>query len=269
MTTKIELCGETWNPVVGCSPVSPGCKNCYAYTTTASLEMKGIPEYRSLCTGVHFTGTVRPLPERLDIPSRWRKPRRVSVNSMSDLFHPGVSDRFILDVYAVMANLPRHTFVVLTKRAPRMAAWWAKNADVRVAVQELAFDDGAFNDATNIWTGVSVENENAAKQRIVELQHVPRNRLVCIEPLLAPIHLTESQLGRADWIIIGCESGTRRRPCRLAWMQDLVGQSVCAGVPVFVKRVNIDGQVSHDPAEWPDNLRRREFPASMKCMEDK
>jgi len=128
MPTKIEWTEETWNPIVGCDHVSPGCDNCYA-AREASGRLKHLPLYAGLASDGKFTGEVRLVPERLDQPLRWQRPRRIFVNSMADLFHDDVPDGFIAQVWNVMAHCPQHTFQILTKRHARMRSWVTRWAD--------------------------------------------------------------------------------------------------------------------------------------------
>ena len=255
--TSIEWTDETWNPVTGCTKVSPGCAHCYA----EALFSRPYP-------GRPFSD-VRFHPERLEQPRRWRKPRRVFVNSMSDLFHEAIGESDIQRIFAVMRSAPRHTFQVLTKRADRMRhllTMWARRGDAP---------------PRNVWLGVSVENQEQADRRIPLLLDTPAAvRFVSAEPLLGPVDMRES-LSRAiagpngtvlDWCIVGGESGPQARPCGLGWMRGIVGDCRATGVPVFVKQLGrrprsgsielkLNNRKGGDPAEWPPDLRVREWPA--------
>ncbi len=193
--SQIEWTDATWNPVTGCTKVSAGCKHCYAERLWIRLSAPGQPyEGRSFAD-------VACHPERLEQPLRWRKPRRVFVNSMSDLFHEAVPFEFIAAVFGVMAASPQHTFQVLTKRPERAAAWFDFDGDLcRAACRTLdafGFDRGcgaAFDPPqwplANVWLGVSVEDQAAADQRIPLLLQCPAAvRFVSAEPLLGPIDL--------------------------------------------------------------------------------
>jgi len=203
-STSIEWTNKTWNPVTGCTKVSPGCKHCYAETVAERFWKKQYPGRAG------FT-EVRCHPERLDEPLRWRKPSRIFVNSMSDLFHEKIPNEFIAAVCGVMAAAPRHTFQVLTKRPARMLAWFgwmrsvgttiferdraaALDAAVRYGVAPERINDGT--DGTSAWPlpnlhiGTSIENQETADERIPFLLQTPAAvRFVSVEPLLGPVSL--------------------------------------------------------------------------------
>lgn len=209
MSSRIEWTDETWNPTIGCSPVSKGCRNCYAARESIRLagrfdHYKGLARSRST-GGAVFTGAVKLMEGRLEQPLRWRKPRRVFVDSMSDLFHPGVPDDFIDHVFAVMALSPSHTFQVLTKRPERMVAYvsivdgwrryttWAANGSR--LLRGLNRKDQATGvpprwPLPNIWLGTSVEDQAAGDERIPHLLRTPAAvRFLSCEPLLGPLDL--------------------------------------------------------------------------------
>ena len=225
--TKIEWTNRTWNPVTGCTAISPGCANCYA---------------RAMSHRFHWSFEVTCHPERLDIPLYWRKPRMIFVNSMSDTFHEKVPDDFKRKIFRIILDCPQHTFQVLTKRPENIARIydWGQN---------------------NLWLGVSAETQEWADRRIRELMKIPAAvRFVSFEPLLGPIN-ARPYLERINWCIIGCESGPKRRECKIEWIESLVDQCREAGVPCFVKQVSINGRVSKNPDEWPESIRIREWPA--------
>lgn len=204
-TTTIEWTEFTWNPVSGCTKVSQGCKHCYA-ERIAGRFWDDRP----------FTD-VRVHPDRLSQPGTWRKPRRVFVNSMSDLFHEQVPDQFIEQVFLTMLSFPMHTFQILTKRAERVAA----------LASFLPWPE-------NVWMGVSVE-DNSAVHRIDELRRVPAAlRFLSLEPLLGP--LKELQLNDIHWVIVGGESGPGARPMRERWVLDILKKCRAAEVPFFFKQ---------------------------------
>lgn len=209
-TTAIEWTDATWNPLTGCSKISPGCKHCYAERMAGRLQRMGQENYRN---GFELT-----LHEHaLDIPRKWKSPKTVFVNSMSDLFHVDVPIEFIQNVFSVMRETPQHRYQVLTKRADRLA--------------ELA----SFIDwSPNVWMGVSVENLKYAN-RIDYLRAVPASvRFLSLEPLLGP--LPELNLDRIHWAIVGGESGPGARPMEESWVRDLRDQCVGAGVAFFFKQ---------------------------------
>lgn len=298
-TSKIEWTETTWNPVVGCSSVSEGCRNCYAAREAIRLAGNPHPNVGPLYAGLSefrgagaarrpvFTGVVRTVPERLEDPLRWRKPRRVFVNSMSDLFHPDVPDEFIDRVFAVMALCPQHTFQVLTKRPERMTAYATSRGamfaceprgrhPVQLAIEEVINRRPTPDDAglwewplPNCWLGTSVEDQAAADERIPHLLRTPAAvRFLSCEPLLSPIEFSGvtnrsdavEQLGRRaldglHWVIVGGESGPGARPCDVAWIRSLVEQCQAAGVPCFTKQLGTvvwDRNDAGFDAEWND-----------------
>jgi protein gp37 len=238
-----------------------------------------------------WTGKLVPVPEALTDPLGWRKPCRVFVNSMSDLFHEDVPDEFIAAAFGTMAAAERHTFQILTKRPARMRDWFAWIGSMTEKQQvELASKTGCFYrpwPLTNVWLGVSVERQQEADERIPLLLATPAAvRFLSCEPLLGPVRIPSLyRCGRCNplispghkvlapsdesgsnhgaaihWIIDGCESGPKRREYRLEWSRSIQEQCAAAGVAYFRKQMIINGRVSHDPAEWPEDLRVREFP---------
>ncbi|MDO3243065.1 phage Gp37/Gp68 family protein [Mycobacteroides abscessus subsp. abscessus] len=247
--TGIEWTDATWNPVTGCTKVgTPGCDHCYA--ETFAERWRG--------TKGHYFETgfdVQLRPDKLGLPLRWTKPRRIFVNSMSDLFHDKVPDEYIARVFAVMALAPRHTFQLLTKRHGRMRSllnsayflqavgrvWaeppsdWPLPRDWRVPVWPLP----------NVWLGVSAEDQKRADHRIPALLDTPAAvRFVSAEPLLGPIDLHADPIGKdsvfwighLDWVIVGGESGPSARPMHPDWARSLRDQCIGAGVPFLFKQ---------------------------------
>ncbi len=208
--TAIEWTDATWNPVTGCKEVSPGCDNCYA--RVFSERFRGVPGH-PFERG--FDLTLRP--ERLDIPLRWRRPRRIFVNSMSDLFHHLVPEQFVLRVFETMFRANWHIFQLLTKRSRRMLSLAPR-----------------LTRAPNIWLGVSVES-NEYVWRVDQLRRVPAEvRFISAEPLLGP--LDRISLDGIDWVITGGESGNRARPCDPGWVRDLRDRCIERGIPFFHKQ---------------------------------
>jgi protein gp37 len=291
--SAIEWTDATWNPVTGCTKVSPGCDHCYA--ETFAERWRGTP-------GHHFEQgfdvTLRP--ERLDQPLKWRKPRRVFVNSMSDLFHEQVPDDYIVTVFTRMWWSPQHTFQVLTKRHGRMRSLVPRIED---RLREMEHDLDLLDAPTplrwplpNVWLGVSVEDQKRADLRIPALLDTPAAvRFLSCEPLLGPVDLRRisrpsgqqpemvldvvgQRYGvpgrwqaptshRIDWVIVGGESGPRARPMDPAWARSLRDQCTAAGVPFFFKQAGAllagewgcSDRKGHDPAEWPEPFPR-EYP---------
>lgn len=222
-SSDIEWTDATWNPVAGCSLVSPGCTNCYAMRMAARLEAMGQVKYagttRKSGKRAVWTGKVRLDINSLQVPSTWRSPRRVFVNSMSDLFHPEVSDDFILSVWNAMAQSPQHTFQILTKRPERMA-------------EVLSRRKGGV--LPHVWLGTSVEAEPQLS-RVDALRLVPAAiRFISCEPLLGP--LDGLKLDGVAWIIVGGESGPDARPMEAQWVETI--HTICrkAGVAFFFKQ---------------------------------
>ena len=208
--SHIEWTESTWNPVTGCTKVSPGCKHCYAERMARRLKAMGHPNYAA---GFE----VRMHEHMLDLPLGWRKPRMVFVNSMSDLFHSDVPLDYVQRLFDVMQRASWHTFQVLTKRSARLL--------------EL---DRELDWPNNVWAGVSVENQDYAF-RIGHLRQTgAKVKFLSLEPLLGP--LPGLDLGGVDWVIVGGESGPGARPMRLDWVLDIRDQSLAAGVPFFFKQ---------------------------------
>jgi protein gp37 len=302
--SSIQWTDATWNPVRGCTKISPGCAHCYAETFAERFRgVNGHPYERGF--------DLRLVPEKLHEPLRWRKPRRIFVNSMSDLFHKDVPDEFIDRVFAVMALCEQHTFQVLTKRADRLAGYLnAAGLEDRVyaAMESVAeaheIADFLFDawPLPNVWLGVSVEDQHRADERIPLLLQTPAAvRFLSVEPLLGPVDLrpwidctcndvtgtcASCLDGGIHWVIVGGESGPGARPMQVEWARSIVKQCKAAGVSVFVKQLGanvniteatapvgprahrvVKGRVSlvdrkgGDPAEWPEDLRVRDFPS--------
>lgn len=254
MTTTIEWTDETWNPVVGCDRVSPGCDHCYAIGV-AHRKMQ--PAHIGLTVKrpgepTDWTGVVRCLHDRLDIPLRWKRPRRVFVNSMSDMFHPGVPNSFIRDVWAAMARSPQHTFQILTKRPARMPSLF-RNLDGRTEPIETL---------PNVWLGTSIESDRYA-WRATRLRITPAAvRFLSIEPLIAPVRIPD--LTGIHWVIVGAESGHGARPMDLDWVRYLRSRCASQGVAFFVKQLSgSGGKAIKDIDQFPDDLRIREYPNAL------
>ena len=208
--SAIEWTDATWNPVTGCTKISPGCKNCYAERLAKRLQLMGNPRYAN---GFELTQH----DDQLGLPLRWKQPRRIFVNSMSDLFHVDVPAPFIQAVFRTMQQAHWHSFQVLTKRADRLA--------------ELA---PKLSWPANVWMGVSVESAEYT-DRIDYLRDVPAAvRFLSIEPLLGP--LPNLRLQDIDWVIVGGESGPRHRKPDPPWVRDIRDQCLAARVPFFFKQ---------------------------------
>lgn len=221
--TSIEWTDATWNPVAGCAIVTAGCTNCYAMRMAARLKAMGVDKYRGLTrkTGgrAKWTGKVRLDEASLSIPTSWRQPRKVFVNSMSDLFHPDVPVTFIGRVWQVMEECDRHVFQILTKRPERMA-------DILTAER--------FKVLPNVWLGTSVE-DNEVVDRIDDLRRVPAAvRFVSLEPLIGSVN--KADLSDIQWAIVGGESGPKARPMDPGWVDEIKGLCDEAGTAFFFKQ---------------------------------
>lgn len=210
-SSRIEWTEATWNPTVGCTKISPGCKNCYAESMAKRLNAMGSPGYEN-----GFKLTI--LPDRLKEPLTRKKPTVYFVNSMSDLFHKGVPDSYIEQVFGVVQQCPQHTFQVLTKRADRLSSFF-RSREV----------------STNTWLGVSVEDRRYGLPRIDSLREVEaRIRFLSVEPLLESIG--EINLTGIHWVIVGGESGSKARPMKQEWVENIQRQCEEQGVQFFFKQ---------------------------------
>lgn len=219
--TSIEWTDATWNPVAGCTVLSPGCTNCYAMRMAARLDAMGVKKYRGLTRKsgrrAVWTGKVRLDRDALGVPTKWRKPRRIFVNSMSDLFHDAVPANFVAEVWSVMASTPWHTYQILTKRPDRMAQFTA----------ELPM-------LNNVWLGTSVENADYLN-RIDDLRRVRAAvRFISFEPLLGSV--ADADLQDIHWAIVGGESGPRSRPMLEEWVDEIEAACREAGTAFFFKQ---------------------------------
>jgi protein gp37 len=229
MATGIEWTNETWNPTTGCNKVSPGCAHCYAEEMTRRFP-HAWPE--------GFAFTLKP--ERLQQPLKWRKPKRVFVNSMSDLFHKEMPLDYLKQIFAVMESTPRHSYQVLTKRAERLAE----------LAPGLPWPD-------NVWMGVSVESQDYTS-RIDFLRMVPAAvRFLSCEPLLGPLEL---DLSGIHWVIVGGESGLKHRPIDPAWVRSIRDQCQAQGVAFFFKQWG--GRTSKANGRLLDGQVWEQYPAA-------
>jgi protein gp37 len=237
--TAIEWTEHTWNPVTGCDTVSPGCDNCYAERMAVRLRAMGSARYVN-----GFQVTLHE--DKVTEPLRWSKPRMVFVNSMSDLFHPEVPDRFVNDVFDVMTNASQHTFQVLTKRPQRAAKLLAGRAV-----------------AENIWLGTSIETDQytfrASHLRMIDLSI----RFLSCEPLLGP--LPSLNLDGISWVIVGGESGPGHRPMDGEWVQEIRDMSIGEGVAFFFKQWG--GSTSKSGGRLLDGREWSEWPRPSDASE--
>ena len=221
--TSIEWTDATWNPVAGCTVLTAGCTNCYAMRMAARLEAMGTPKYRGLTRKsggrAVWTGRIRLDHASLGIPGTWSKPRKVFVNSMSDLFHDDVPIQFIGRVWEVMRDTPRHTYQILTKRPERMAQVLAQKS---------------FEVLPNVWLGTSVEDERVL-DRLDSIRRVPAAiRFVSLEPLIGSV--AQGDLTGIDWAIVGGESGPRAREMNPEWVDEIEAMCRRSGTAFFFKQ---------------------------------
>lgn len=255
--TKIEWCDATWNPITGCEPVSDGCANCYAYRMTNRFPA-------THKDGVSFDRAVFH-EERLAIPLHWRKPRKIFVCSMGDMFYREVPSDWRCDVWGIMERCPQHTFMILTKRPANIDS---KQRPV----------------LNNVWIGVTAENQKQANNRIPDLISAEAAlRFVSIEPMLGPVDLMKvafpsgcyenvlrsevsdtakkcgiPKLNGIDWVICGGETGSNARPCYAEWIMSLSEQCLVNNVPFFFKKGG--NRFDGFPVEDSRNRMRREYP---------
>lgn len=262
--SKIEWTDASWNPTTGCTKVSQGCKNCYAERVFPRAYGKD-REF----TDIHMHA------DRLDLPLHWARPRRVFVNSMSDLFHEKVPFSFVDAVMATMLGARQHTYQILTKRPARMREYFS-------GVREWTIT------REHIWLGVSVEDQATADERIPLLLQTPAAvRFVSYEPALGPVDFTNwlgedhdsyAMIDGLNWLIAGGESGPKARPADIAWFRSARDQCRAANVAFFMKQLGANAgtllragggtwerfmtkdRAGADPTEWPDDLRVRKFP---------
>jgi protein gp37 len=240
----IQWTDATWNPVTGCSKVSPGCAHCYAETLSLRFgwsQRPWLPKYAAENIILH--------PERLDQPLRWRQPRRVFVNSMSDLFHELVPDAFVDDVFDCMAEANWHSYQILTKRPERMAQVVASYYARRPGTQPLP----------HVWLGTSIENDRWSR-RADALRATPAAvRFISAEPLLGPLRTLD--LTAIDWLIVGGESGAGARPMEPEWARDLRDRALSESVPFFFKQWG--GRTPKAQGRELDRLTWDQYPAPL------
>lgn len=284
--TSIQWTDEVWNPVRGCSRVSEGCRNCYAERQAIRQSRAGGAYHglvKSTKAGPQWTGVVRLIEEQLRKPLRWRKPRRVFVNSMSDLFHEKLADSTIARIWQVMRAATPHTFQVLTKRPERMRQFLAQCSDWQGWITHSGAPPSSYGGdgiivgdrdrwpLPNVWLGVSVEDQKTSDERVADLLQTPAAvRFLSCEPLLGPVDILESirvlhrrvgdfhpvfmQPGGIDWVIVGGESGPRARPCNVQWIRSIVEQCREKDVPVFVKQLGSEPGFKLEDEEGRGNM---------------
>lgn len=286
--TGIQWTDATWNPLRGCTRVSKGCEHCYAETVANRFSGPGEP-YEGLIAlgkkGPRWNGNITLVPEKLDEPIRWNRSRMVFVNSMSDLFHHGVSNEYIAAVFGIMAAAPKHTFQVLTKRPERAKDWFAWVAQqspspaeycaaeaFRLTCRQETKQVGKTWPLENVWLGVSCEDQKTADLRIPILLSCPAKvSWVSYEPALGLVDF-RSWINQLQWIVVGGESGAGARPFDWHWAEDVVLSATSSSTKIFVKQLgskpilnglNVTKLISYkgsEPAEWPQIIRVRDYP---------
>lgn len=267
--TNIPYADYSWSPVVGCTPIASGCLNCWAKRLHNQRQFAWA-EGRWPNAPVQYHkafGKIQVLSDRLDQPLHWRKPRTIFVNSMSDTFHKDVPFEFIMRMLDRMEQCPQHIFLLFTKR-------WKRAAKILRTIR--------WKPLPNVHLYFSVSTQAEVDEAVPILLQVPGAvRGLSLEPLLESVNLEEylSPIGsetchygdthkqrlcecrhnNLDSIIVGCESGPKRRPCKMKWIGDIVGQCQEAGVPVYVKQMEIDGKVCSDMSKFPKDLQVRKF----------
>lgn len=221
--TQIEWTDATWNPVAGCSIKSAGCKNCYAMQMAKRLEAMDIDKYKGLIKkntkNPVWNGKVKEDRDSLIMPYKWRKPRKIFVNSMSDLFHEKVSEGFIRDVWKVMEETPQHNYQILTKRPERMQ---------EIVTKKIR------NILPNVWLGTSIEDDRVLS-RIEHLRETPAAiRFISFEPLIGSVG--KVNLKDIHWAIVGGESGANARPIKEEWIDEIYDQCSCYDTAFFFKQ---------------------------------
>lgn len=268
--TDIQWTDETWNITLGCTKVSDGCENCYAIPEAWMRMHHKNPKVAEAFAGtvtktadgrLDWTGRINLLDARLDQPKHWRKPRKIFVNSMSDVFAARVPTDFVTKIWAVMQDTPRHTYQILTKRPERVARVLGK----------VHAELGLTEPLANVWLGTSIESDEFVRRADALRQAPAAVRFISAEPLLGP--LPSLDVTGLDWVICGGESSKRKedaRPLELDWVRDVMGRCQAADTAVFVKQLGavwarVNGAVDKkggDPEEWPMDLRVREFPGA-------
>ena len=279
--TKIEWSEKVWNPLAGCSRISTGCTRCYAETMANRLQAIGVKGYDGVIKNNKWTGKINLIPEKLEEPLRWKKPQRIFVNSMSDLFHENVPEDFIWKVIEKCWEAKQHDFLILTKRSDRMldvltkSMWWNNDTP------------------ENIWLGTSIEDQKTADERIPFLLQTPAAvRFISAEPLLGAVNLNKLHIGtqypegqpqpylmncleshylmlsdgdyefkKLDWVIVGGESGHNARPMHPDWVRSIRDQCQAAHVPFFFKQGSKANWKNYKDFDlFPEDLQIREFP---------
>lgn len=262
--TKIDWTDVTVHPFPGCKKISPGCTNCYAERMAQRLKAMGQPQYQDVVDAKGWTGKVGANLKAMHVPGTGK---RVFCQSMGDLFYEGITDEQRDWAFGKMLAQPQHTFQILTKRPERALAYFES-----VREDQAECGEPTPFPADNIWFGWTAEDQPRMDARTPYGLQVPAAvRFVSLEPLLGPVDLEQAQLGATagafiDWVIVDCESGPKRRRCETRWVADLWQQCKDAGVPRFIKQIDIDGQVNHDAERIASELSG--YVGRPLCVED-
>jgi len=281
---------RAWTLVDGCTKVSAGCDHCWAESQAAMRQSHPNPKIREPLVGMideqgGWSGLIRLRFDNLEVPLKAKAPKVWSI--WNDLFHECVPFEFVSQAFEVMNQAPQHTFLILTKRSERMVEFLSRWERI----------EGRSFDAENVWLGVTAENQQTANERIPQLLRCNGRHFLSIEPMLGQVDLTrieydwggtnpeyfdalretyydhdgrllesvsEEEAVTLDWVIIGTETGPHRRPAKIEWIRNLIFQCKGSGVPVFVKKLEINGRATADMSLWPEDLRLRQYPGSMQ-----
>lgn len=283
MPTKISWCDETWNPITGCSPISPGCNNCYAKRQAQRFKGRfGYPEDEPF----QVTWRINPgywnsitQPEMLNRPFTWRKPRKIFVCSMGDLFHEDIPRQALEIVFRIMYHNRRHTYLLLTKR-PLIAKKFFDEF-VHTETDGVFYNSPAYQHfLKNIWLGITAENQETANKRIPILLDIPAAvRFVSVEPMLEDVYLApytvvknkkiltsknkivDKRIPKIDWVICGGETGARAREMQSVWAANLYDQCRAANIPFFFKQLGNNFKRAMKRDSWLATKQCKEFPS--------
>lgn len=257
--TNISYLTHSWNPIdMICTPISEGCKNCWHLAMVKRFGNK--------------SKTPKLIDKELIAPLRLRKPARIGVQFMGDLFHDDVPFGTLDQIMTTVALCQQHTFLMLTKRQDKMSRYFesleklkkGSVRDMRIWDAWRAVYGTKLNDRiyplSNLWLGLTICTQQEWDEKLPVFLQIPGKKWLSIEPCLENLKFEISNLKLLDGVVVGCESGANRRPCNIEWIRSIVGQCRAVGVPVFVKQVNINGQISHNPSECPEDVRVQELP---------
>jgi len=247
------------NAIGGCTPISPGCQNCYA-AQLAMTRLKNHKLYQGLTNDKGWNGKLN-FNENVLKNLDTKVPKKIFVASMSDLFQHKVPFGWLDEIFDAMDANQQHKYLLLTKRPKNMEAYIINR------YFDLWYSDD-FDKLDYFWFGMTAENQEQFDKRMIPFSSMPGNRFLSLEPLLEPInlHLDSINESKFDWVIVGCESGTKRRPCKLEWIRDIVAQCKAANVPVLVKQLEVNGRETSNLELFPKGLQVRQWPEGMEVV---